>query len=723
MENKIKEFLNTIQSTTDIVNQGKGLVDDDYLYGFANSGKNITDNIEQVMASDRNIQIGIVGRVKAGKSSFLNALLFNGKSLLPKAATPMTAGLTRIVYAKNPYAEVVYYNQKDWNDIKKQADEYDKEFSRRLAEEQSRGKIRLPEAVLKKRIEGKIPSSLKACKELVLMAEETPSISRKLGTSEKIKVEDLKEYVGANGQYSPIVKKVELGVNVPALKDMVVVDTPGLGDPIISRSTETQDFLESCDLVILLSTASQFMGNEDMRLLSETLPSKGIKHVAFVASKFDSGMLDDPNQERQELSNVFALTELKLKEELKQQIDSWTQSMPQLVNIAKKYNDGETELHVVSSLMFSAAQKKADGQRFSEEEQKVIDSMKKRFIGMDDSVETLQDLSGIDEFYEKEFKPIRKEKEKIVKERQNDYINDHCLDFIKQLNTIHDEAASNLNQLEESSVKSSQQKIEQIQKATIRMRSQLEDVFEQANYDIKIRLREISGEIRGVSSNYNDISVETKKEVTHHTKGHFWWKKEFDTTEHYNSASVSDVIRNIGAYIDESDRVILQNMNNAFDINRIKQQTQKIIKDTFQNSNIDFDVDDVIRPVKLMLEQLTLPPFKTIDSKKYQKEISSSFHSATVTEDEINELKVKQQEVMGEIKSDIVDKLVEIEGQIDRLMKEKAVNFTDDIEKHLVRRQKMLQSNLNNKKENIEKYKGYLQQLKDAKSTFKNLEV
>ena len=40
------------------------------------------------------LQIGIVGQVKAGKSSFLNALFFDGENILPRASTPTTAGLT-----------------------------------------------------------------------------------------------------------------------------------------------------------------------------------------------------------------------------------------------------------------------------------------------------------------------------------------------------------------------------------------------------------------------------------------------------------------------------------------------------------------------------------------------------------------------------------------------------------------------------------------------------
>ncbi|WP_273660677.1 dynamin family protein [Pseudomonas aeruginosa] len=51
---------------------------------------------QDLQNENRLMNIGIVGRVKAGKSSLLNALVFDGEPILPKAATPMTAALTTI---------------------------------------------------------------------------------------------------------------------------------------------------------------------------------------------------------------------------------------------------------------------------------------------------------------------------------------------------------------------------------------------------------------------------------------------------------------------------------------------------------------------------------------------------------------------------------------------------------------------------------------------------
>ena len=68
--------------------------------------------IENSRKENRALKIGIVGEVKAGKSSFLNSLLFSGNDILPKASTPMTAALTKLSYAEKPSARIVFYSKK-----------------------------------------------------------------------------------------------------------------------------------------------------------------------------------------------------------------------------------------------------------------------------------------------------------------------------------------------------------------------------------------------------------------------------------------------------------------------------------------------------------------------------------------------------------------------------------------------------------------------------------
>ncbi len=91
--------------------------------------------LKELQDTDRDLKVGIIGRVKAGKSSLLNALIFEGVEVLPKAATPMTASLTILKYAKTLSAEVEFYSPKDISELKNEHERYVREFNRIVEEE------------------------------------------------------------------------------------------------------------------------------------------------------------------------------------------------------------------------------------------------------------------------------------------------------------------------------------------------------------------------------------------------------------------------------------------------------------------------------------------------------------------------------------------------------------------------------------------------------------
>lgn len=78
--------------------------------------------LKELQDTNRDLKVGIIGRVKAGKSSLLNALIFEGVEVLPKAATPMTASLTILKYADTLSAEVEFYSPKDILELKNEHD-------------------------------------------------------------------------------------------------------------------------------------------------------------------------------------------------------------------------------------------------------------------------------------------------------------------------------------------------------------------------------------------------------------------------------------------------------------------------------------------------------------------------------------------------------------------------------------------------------------------------
>ncbi|MGV8267862.1 hypothetical protein ACV334_34565, partial [Pseudomonas aeruginosa] len=65
--------------------------------------------------------ISICRKSNACKSFFLNALVFDGVPILPKAASPMTSALTSITWGEVFQAKVEFYGPDDINSIRLEA--------------------------------------------------------------------------------------------------------------------------------------------------------------------------------------------------------------------------------------------------------------------------------------------------------------------------------------------------------------------------------------------------------------------------------------------------------------------------------------------------------------------------------------------------------------------------------------------------------------------------
>ncbi len=296
--------------------------------------------LKEMQDTDRDLKVGIIGRVKAGKSSLLNALIFEGKEVLPKAATPMTASLTVLKYAQNLSAEVEFYSPKDITELKNEHARYEREFQRIVEEEvkkqkekqsmANRAKEGFKEGLNKfSKMLSVNKSDKEAPKERILSDEEISEKARRIAKSELEKdtrlvsshdqyermkksgllntetldshihansLEELHQkllqFVGANGKYMPFTKAVEISLNNFNLKDLEVVDTPGVNDPIVSREERTKALLKDCHVVFIISPSGQFLTDSDMGLFDRVSNKEGLQEIYFVGSQADSAVCE-----------------------------------------------------------------------------------------------------------------------------------------------------------------------------------------------------------------------------------------------------------------------------------------------------------------------------------------------------------------------------------------------------------------------------------------------
>jgi hypothetical protein len=735
----------------------KSLVDADVINIFQNSSKTLEKNISEIVENGRDLRIGIVGAVKAGKSSFLNAMLFDGRDVLPKAATPMTASLTRISYSEAPMAKVVFYNQSDWKTIEKDSEEYKAKIAR-LTEERVREERKRRENTLRGREKGFLDSvakenanaseeyervrsdvlyevksknpELAGCDELVEMACGL-QVDGLLGAEKKIPFDELKDYVASNGKYTPLVKWIEVEFDAPDLDGLEIIDTPGLNDPIVSRANQTQKFIEKCDVVFLLSYSAQFPTDEDMALLRENLPSGGVRHVFLVGSMFDSVICDN-------LKKAKDLTFEKLCSYTAGELQNHASSVLRknlgrgggISEAIARMITEEQKPYFISSISFSISRKIETGVALSQEENKILENMK-RFSGFQASdAKFLRDFSNIDLIKNDALAKVRKDKDKIISERVSKCFGDSKSKFLRILENINIHARDRQLALQTEKAENLEGKLNGLKRALNSIRGEVKICLELAAVKAKKNIRELQLNIGNSALADRDINVETRTEHSSYTTGWWLWEKtHYETTTTYH-ASVNDALKNLREFAAEANRAILHDLDKLFDIRSMKNDLKRIILSAFDTSSADFNENEIIGPVEILLEKLGIPPF-SLDPEGYTEMIVNEFSSARssgvlfgsvssgsgtdVEGKGIGRLVLVQNRVLGEMTKSICGDLEKHAEEVENSLLSKAATFVDDIEGKIEGNMKRLEELLANKEANLRKFDDFIDEIKESK--------
>ena len=723
-----------------VLETGRSMIDEQYIDSFNLELKQVEDGWQDVVDTNRTLKIGIVGGVKAGKSSFLNALLFRGRDILPKAATPMTAALTKISYSETPYAKIVFYEDKDWNAILQNAATFDERLETAIANEKKRRAEKQKSIYTRKlqnnmaavqwdsldlytieRLKKNIDEEFRACKELAEMADTRGvAVNTLLGSDQEIPLSDnleadLKEYVGAEGKYTPFVKYIELGMNEPMLKDLEIIDTPGLNDPIVSRSIVTKRFLKNCDAAFLMSFCGQFMSAQDVTFLLKALPQEGIRHVVLIGSKFDS-VLQEKSYANMPLLQAMGQLIDKLSAAASDTIQRNSSSTS---SQGKRFTKALPPVFI-SSLLYTAAQKMKNHELLSEEEKKSIDNLAKSYKDFEKgNADFLIDISNIDEGIRKEKLTIYKqERNRILQEKSEEYIKQKELGFLNQLNEIQKVAQQNLSDLEELDKGEILKKQRDINRALDLARGTLELTFKEAAFDAKKQLKFIEHEIMGEQNRFRDVKSQNKVENKDHsyTTGHLWWKKRHHYTERveWRQAAVADAVMQAGDFANEAKRHLEEDLQYAISVDQIEGKLKKQIVNVFLEANVPYEVEEILGHVKLVMHTLTLPSI-SVDKEKYVNEIEEAFPNNVVKDNEVEGLRLYLEKVLNQISRDMEEELNDKAEQISIELNQKAVTFVDQIQNKIQESGNRLVRQLEEKEKNIEKCKTFIQEVKQAK--------
>ena len=215
-------------------------------------------------AEEQKLTIGVIGQMKAGKSTFLNSFIF-GDTILPAATSPMTASLSYITYGPEKKLVAEFYTPDEWAELRNTAQLPIEEGQESTAQ----------------------GSKIKAAQELVAKAVKISQLDSLLGKTKEDSFSNLIDYVGADGKYIAITKAVTLYYPLEYLKGVEIVDTPGFNDPIVSREERTRQFLKQADVSLLLLYAGRAFDASDRDILFKDVRNCGIGKILVGINKYD----------------------------------------------------------------------------------------------------------------------------------------------------------------------------------------------------------------------------------------------------------------------------------------------------------------------------------------------------------------------------------------------------------------------------------------------------
>lgn len=230
--------------------------------------------------------ISVCGMVKAGKSTFLNALLF-GEDILPAFDTPMTAKLNFIEYTEEKSHFIVnFYDKAEWKELRGSLDEENL---------------------------SQLDERIQICAEQGYDEDEYIAAPPRKETD----LRKLEAYVSdpksKKGKCTPFVKDVHIFIHNASIRDVRIVDTPGLNDPNVINSRETTKWIKNTHALIFL-LPNKGLDESSLKFFDTHLLGTRPSNRVWVINKIDDITDDDLQKTKAYIRQLGQQEEFKQKD-------------------------------------------------------------------------------------------------------------------------------------------------------------------------------------------------------------------------------------------------------------------------------------------------------------------------------------------------------------------------------------------------------------------------
>lgn len=700
----------------------------------------------------RVLRIGIIGRVKAGKSSMLNALLFNGNDILPKAATPMTAALTIMEYRENVSAEVDFFTQQDIDEIKVKYDLFQKALDSKVKEKELENAERIKrkkgvnslsaeeqqecrnKAKSQAEREMKDDPSFASYDQYCRIKESGKSLSDleqyrtiSAGSVEELMNGVLNQFVGSSGAFMPFTKSVTLHIPEKGLQGLQIIDTPGINDPVTSRGERTNQLLQHCDVVLIVSPSGQFLSSEDTDLMHQVTTKEGTQQAYLIASQVDNQLFGSESQGLSDPIHVLERISDNLTKHARNVLAKQVQEYPSMKVAADKLS--KNNVICSSSVAFSLQQRFDEQHTWDANLQHVWRNLNQKFPDVFSHEElaknALNQLANIHQIHQI-VSEVTANKEQILAQRRIDFENGKRTALQGYLKAWAERINEQIHQIQHADVDELRKQEAELKKQQATIDANVGGVYDDLISDIKLNLsKQLKDKLKSEMRRFDSVSDNAQGSETEYYEEEYEVeirgtsllgrlrdkirgpKRETRTrTESYSYTTVKAkpirrAIEEIRSNLEDELGHLSESYSQAWK-KKIYSQVVSALRETMGDGELDVNI--IARAVKNVLARIPEASFKLEDDipkslKKTGKLIGYEAESfIDDAEDYISNLKDVVNKDISAYMTTLVSNLKKID-----LAKE----LTADLENNL----KQLLSEIENKEASLFNYRGIQKEL------------
>lgn len=739
LNNQIEEFVNKYDLSHDAL-----ALKQEHAIQKSEEWQRVLDSFAE---QGRVLRIGIIGRVKAGKSSMLNALLFNGNDILPKAATPMTAALTIMEYSENVSAEVDFFTQQDIDEIKVKYDLFQKALDSKVKEKELENaeRIKKKKGVNSLSAEEQQECRNKAKSQAEREMKDDPSFAsydqyRRIkesgkslsdleqyrtisaGSVEELMNGVLNQFVGSSGAFMPFTKSVTLHIPEKGLQGLQIIDTPGINDPVTSRGERTEQLLQDCDVVLIVSPSGQFLSSEDTDLMHRVTTKEGTQQAYLIASQVDNQLFGSESQGLSDPIHVLERISDNLTKHARNVLAKQVQEYPSMKVAADKLS--KNNVICSSSVAFSMQQRFDEQHTWDANLQHVWRNLNQKFPDVFSHEElaknALNQLANIHQIHQI-VSEVTANKEQILAQRRIDFENGKRTALQGYLKAWADRINEQIHQIQHADVGELRKQEAELKNQQATIDANVGGVYDDLISDIKLNLSKqlkdklksemrrfdsVSDDAQGSETEYEEYQVKEKRGGLGTLLDIFDGGKTVTKTRSHSYTTVKAkpirrAIEEIRSNLEDELGHLSENYSQAWK-KKIYSQVVSALREAMGDGELDVNI--IARAVKNVLARIPEASFKLEDDipkslKKTGKLIGYEAESfIDDAEDYISNLKDVVNKDISAYMTTLVSNLKKID-----LAKE----LTADLENNL----KQLLSEIENKEASLFNYQGIQKEL------------